>query len=63
MTRSTIFVYCPKIHLEPALQTNGVTESYMKEVVKKLLKKALKQKGGEKNANDANDMINTTSVD
>ena len=51
------------IHLEPALHTNGVAESYMKEVVKKLLKNALKQKGGEKNANDANDMINTTSVD
>ena len=35
----------------------------MKEVIKKLLKEAPKRKGGEKTANDANDMINTTNVE
>ena len=50
-------------NLEPALQTNGVTKIGVKEVIKELLKNALKRKGGEKNANDANDMINTTNDD
>ena len=35
----------------------------MKELIKKLLKNASKWKGGEKNANDANDRINPTNVD
>ena len=35
----------------------------MKEDIKKLLKNSPKQKGGEENATDANDMINTTNVD
>ena len=43
--------------LAHALQTNGVTESDVKEITKKLLKNAPKQKGGEKNADDGNDMI------
>ena len=34
--------------LEAALQTNGVTESDVKEVIKKLLENAPKQKGGDK---------------
>ena len=54
------------------LQTNGVTESDVKEVIKTLLENATRQKGGEKNkkknknkknANDVNDRINTTNVD
>ena len=45
------------------LQANDVAETDVKEVIKKLLKNAPKQKGGEKNKNDANDMINTTNVD
>ena len=40
-------------HLEAALQTNGVTESDVEGVTKEQLEKALKRKGGEKNANDA----------
>ena len=49
--------------LEAALQTNDVTESDVKEVIKKLLESAPRQKGGEKVANDANNKINTTNVD
>ena len=46
------------------LQTNGVTESDVKEVIKKPFENAPKRKGDEKNeANDANDRINTTNVD
>ena len=33
--------------LEAALQTNGVTESHVKEVIKKLLENTLKWKDGE----------------
>ena len=60
MTRSTFFELS---NLEHASQTNGVTESDVKEVTEKLFKNAIKRKGGEKNANDANDIINTTNVD
>ena len=35
-------------NLEPALQTNSVTESDVKDVIKKILKNAPKWKGGEK---------------
>ena len=50
--------------LEAVLQTNGVTESDVKEVIKKPFENAPKRKGDEKNeANDANDRINTTNVD
>ena len=52
-----------RFNLEAALQTNGVTESDVKEVIKKQLENPLKREGGEKNANDANDRINTTNVD
>ena len=45
------------------LQTNGVTESDVKEVIKKPFENAPKRKGDEKNANDASDRINTTNVD
>ena len=45
------------------LQTNGVTKSNVKEVIKKQLKNAPKQKGGEKKCNYAYDRINTTNVD
>ena len=51
------------ISLEYAFQTNGVTASDVKEVTKKLLKNDPKRKGGKKDANDANDMINMTNVD
>ena len=50
-------------NLEPALQSNGVIESDVKEVIKNLLKKAPKRKSGEKSASDANDRICTTNVD
>ena len=50
-------------NLEPVLQTNGVSVSDVKELIKKLLKNASKWKGGEKNANGANDRINPTNVD
>ena len=40
-----------------------VTASDVKEVTKELLKKDPKRKGGKKDANDANDMINTTNAD
>ena len=43
------------------LQTNGVMESDIKEVVKKQLKDAPKRKGGEKNENDE-DRTNTANV-
>ena len=46
------------------LQTNGVTESDVKEVIKKLLENVLKRIGAvKKNTNDANERINTTNVD
>ena len=46
------------------MQANGVTESDVKEVAEKLLENAPKHKGGEKkNANDANDWINTINFD
>ena len=46
------------------LQTNGVTESDVKEVIKKLLENALKRIGAvKKAANDANERINTTNID
>ena len=45
------------------LQTNGVTKSNVKEVIKKLLENAPKRKSGEKNANDAIDRINSTNID
>ena len=35
----------------------------MKEVIKKLLENAGRRIAGEKNANDANDRVNTTNVD
>ena len=44
------------------LQTNGVTKSDVKEVTKTLIKNAPKWKGVEKNAKDANDMINTLRI-
>ena len=44
------------------LQTNGVTESDVKEVIKKLFENASKRKGDGKNPNNANDKINTTNV-
>ena len=37
-----------QFNLEPALQTNGATESDVKEVIKKLLRNVPKRKGGEK---------------
>ena len=48
-------------NLEAALQTDCVTGSDIKEVVKKQLKDAPKRKGGEKNENDQ-DRTNTTNV-
>ena len=45
------------------MQTNAVTESDVKEGIKKLLENVPKRKGNEKNANDANGRINTTNVD
>ena len=45
------------------LQTNVVTESNVKEVIKELLENAPNRKGGEKNANDAIDRINSTNID
>ena len=51
---------CPNDSKEPAL--HGVTENDVKEAIKKLLKNTPKWKV-EKNANDANDMINTTNDD
>ena len=50
-------------NIEAALQTNGVTKSDVKEVIKKLLENAHQWKGGEKKAKDTNDRINTTNVD
>ena len=50
-------------NLEAVLETNCITKSYTKEVIKKLLQNVLKRKGGEKNANNADDRISTTSVD
>ena len=41
----------------------GVTKSDLKKVIKKQLENAPKRIGGEKNANDVNDRINTTIVD
>ena len=55
MTRSTFFELS---NLEHASQTNGVTESDVKEVTEKLLKNAIKRKGGEMVV-----VINTTNVD
>ena len=52
-----------RFNLEAALQTNGVTESYVKEVIKKQLENVRKQKGDERYANDANDRINMINVD
>ena len=49
--------------LEAARQTNGVSESDVKELIKKQLKNAPKTKKAKKNANDTNDRINTTKVD
>ena len=50
-------------NLEAPLQTNDVTESDVKEVIKKQLENSPKRKGSEKNSNDVNDKINTTNVD
>ena len=50
-------------NLEAPLQTNDVTESDAKEVIKKQLENSPKRKGSEKNSNDVNDKINTTNVD
>ena len=49
------------VQLEPALQTNGVTESDVKEVIKKQLDNTPKFKD-DKNTNDANYRINTTNA-
>ena len=54
---------CQWFSLESVLQTNGVTESDMKEVIKKLIKNGPNGKVVKKNANGANYMINTTNVD
>ena len=48
-------------NLEAALQTDSVTESDIKEVVKKQLKDAPKRKGDEKNENDQ-ETTNATNV-
>ena len=48
IARSTTFVMCQLFYLETALETNGVAESDVKEVIKKLLKNPSKQKSGEK---------------
>ena len=53
---------CPN-DSKAALQTNGVTESDVKEVIKKLLENTLKRKVDVKNANHGNDRINTTNID
>ena len=53
----------PNDSVQRLQQTNGVTESDVKEAIKKLLKNAGRRIGGEKNVNDANDKVNTTSVD
>ena len=50
-----------QFNLEAALQTNGVTESDVKEVIKKQLDNTPKCKD-DKNANDANYKINTTNA-
>ena len=49
--------------LEAALKTSGVTKSDVKKVIKNQLEDASQRKGGEKNANNANDRINMTNVD
>ena len=55
---------CPnKFNLETALQTNGVIERDVKEVIKKLVENTPKRKAGEKNRNNTNDRINTTNGD
>ena len=48
---------CPKIQL----QINGLTESDVKEVIKKQLEHAPKRKGGKKNAYNE-ERINTTKL-
>ena len=53
----------PNDSVQRLQQTNGVTESDVKEVIKKLLENAGRRIAGEKNANDANDRVNTTNVD
>ena len=50
-----------QFNLEASLQTNGVTESDVKEVIKKQLDNTPKCKD-DKNANDANYKINTTNA-
>ena len=50
------------IQLEAGLQINGATKSEVKEVLKKVSENIPKRIGGEKNANDANDRINTINV-
>ena len=61
--RSNFFELSQWFNLEHALQTNGVTKSDATEVTKKLLKNASKRKGGEKNTNDGNNVININNVD
>ena len=52
-----------RFNLEAALQTNGVPESDVKEVTKKLLENVPIRIDGAKYPNDANERINTTNVD
>ena len=63
ITRSTIFELSQSFSLEATLQVNGVTESDMKEVIKKKNENAPEGKVVKKNANDAIDTINTTNID
>ena len=60
---STI-VWTVQFNLEAALQTNGVIESDVKEVIKKQLDNAPKRKDNEKkNTIDTNHRINTANAD